>query len=40
MLAQMPAGICLDQAGIGFGDMAGNGIADLLVQCGVTARIL
>ncbi|MCA1702241.1 MAG: FG-GAP-like repeat-containing protein, partial [Actinobacteria bacterium] len=33
-LAQMPAGISLDQPGVGFGDMAGNGIADLLVNAG------
>jgi len=31
-LPDMPAGISLDQPGIGFGDMAGNGIADLLVN--------
>jgi RHS repeat-associated protein len=33
-LAQMPAGISLDQPGVGFGDMSGNGIADLLVNAG------
>ena len=33
-LAHMPAGISLDQPGIGFGDMAGNGITDLLVNAG------
>jgi RHS repeat-associated protein len=34
VLAQMPAGISLDQRGVGFGDMSGNGIADLLVNVG------
>jgi RHS repeat-associated protein len=33
-LAQIPAGISLDQRGIGFGDMSGNGIADLLINAG------
>ncbi|THJ19822.1 MAG: toxin, partial [Nitrospira sp. CG24D] len=33
-LTHMPAGISLDQPGIGFGDMAGNGITDLLVNAG------
>ncbi len=33
-LEQMPAGLSLDQPGVGFGDMAGNGIADLLVNAG------
>jgi RHS repeat-associated protein len=33
-LTHMPAGISLDQPGVGFGDMAGNGIADLLVNVG------
>lgn len=34
LLAHMPAGLRLDQPGVGFGDMAGNGIADLLVHAG------
>jgi RHS repeat-associated protein len=34
MLDQIPAGISLDQPGVGFGDMSGNGIADLLVNVG------
>lgn len=34
MLAQMPAGMSLDQPGVGFGDMAGNGVADLLLNTG------
>lgn len=34
VLDHMPAGISLDQPGVGFGDMAGNGIADLLVNTG------
>lgn len=34
LLPQMPAGMTLDQPGVGFGDMAGNGIADLLVNTG------
>jgi RHS repeat-associated protein len=33
-LAQMPGGISLDQPGVGFGDMTGNGVADLLVNKG------
>jgi RHS repeat-associated protein len=33
-LPQMPAGISLDQPGVGFGDMSGNGVADLLVNVG------
>jgi RHS repeat-associated protein len=33
-LEQMPAGVSLDQPGVGFGDMSGNGIADLLVNVG------
>jgi RHS repeat-associated protein len=33
-LAQMPAGVSLDQPGVGFGDMAGNGTTDLLVNAG------
>lgn len=34
VLDQMPAGISLDQPGVGFGDMSGNGMADLLVNAG------
>jgi RHS repeat-associated protein len=33
-LEQIPAGISLDQPGVGFGDMTGNGVADLLVNTG------
>ena len=33
-LAQMPADISLDQPGVGFGDMEGKGIADLLLNAG------
>lgn len=36
-LAEVPAGISLDQPGIGFGDMTGNGVADLLVHTGPLA---
>ena len=36
-LPQIPAGISLDQPGVGFGDMAGNGVADLLVNIGPLA---
>ncbi|MEK8029255.1 SpvB/TcaC N-terminal domain-containing protein [Ideonella sp. DXS29W] len=34
LLAQVPAGLTLESAGVGFGDMSGNGIADLLVNTG------
>jgi RHS repeat-associated protein len=34
VLDHVPAGISLDQPGVGFGDMAGDGIADLLVNTG------
>ncbi|HEX5685908.1 MAG TPA: SpvB/TcaC N-terminal domain-containing protein, partial [Ideonella sp.] len=34
LLPQMPAGLSLSQPGVGFGDMAGNGIVDLLVNTG------
>jgi RHS repeat-associated protein len=33
-LPQIPAGIALDQPGVGFGDMGGDGQADLLVHAG------
>jgi RHS repeat-associated protein len=33
-LPQMPAGIALDQPGVGFGDMGGDGQVDLLVHAG------
>src|SRR5262249_37542397 len=33
-LDQPPAGVSLDQPGVGFGDMTGNGVADLLVNTG------
>ncbi|MGH9753406.1 MAG: SpvB/TcaC N-terminal domain-containing protein [Blastocatellia bacterium] len=33
-LDQAPAGMSLDQPGVGFGDMTGNGVADLLVNTG------
>ena len=36
-LPQIPAGVSLDQPGIGFGDVAGNGVADLLVNVGPLA---
>lgn len=34
LLPQIPTGMSLDQPGVGFGDMAGNGIVDLLVNTG------
>jgi hypothetical protein len=34
MLAQVPAGMSLGQPGVGFGDMTGNGTADLLINAG------
>ena len=33
-MPQIPAGIALAQAGVGFGDMGGDGQADLLVHSG------
>ena len=38
--AQIPAGIALGQPGVGFGDMGGDGQADLLVHSGSAARVL
>lgn len=34
VLRQAPAGVALDQEGVGFGDMAGDGRADLLIHRG------
>ena len=36
-LPQMPAGVSLDHKGVGFGDVSGNGVADLLVDVGPLA---
>ena len=36
-LPQIPAGVSLDHKGVGFGDVAGNGVADLLVDVGPLA---
>ena len=40
VMPQVPAGIALSQPGVGFGDMGGDGQADLLVHSGPLAGFL